>query len=119
MIAIPLRPRAPSLDLRTFVAGIAAWAAAACVSFRHVVSSSFDLIFGDRGDGRPIVYLHEHLFNALQGGAPFFSPRIFYPQQHVLGFSDAYLLDVAPYAALRWLGRPRASVIENGSRLRS
>jgi hypothetical protein len=104
LIAIPPRRRAPPLDPRTLAAGIAAWAAAACVAFRHVVSSSFDLIFGDRGDGRLIVYLHEHLFNALQGAAPFLSPPIFYPQQHVLGFSDAYLLDVAPYAALRWLG---------------
>src|SRR5262249_21143552 len=66
--------------------------------------SSFDVVFGGRGDGRMIVYLHEHLFNALRGRADFLSPPIFYPQKHVLGFTDAFVLDVLPYAALRMIG---------------
>jgi hypothetical protein len=83
---------------------LAAWAAAALIAFRAVVISSFDLVFGGRGDGRLIVYLHEHLFKALQGRADFLSPPIFYPQRHGLGFTDAFVLDVLPYAAFRAIG---------------
>ena len=83
---------------------MAAWAAAALIAFRAVVISSFDLVFGGRGDGRLIVYLHEHLFKALQGRADFLSPPIFYPQRHGLGFTDAFVLDVLPYAAFRAIG---------------
>ncbi len=81
-----------------------AWAAAACVAFRSFVLSSFDLISGDRGDGRLIVYLHEHLYNALLGREQFLSPPFFYPQRDILGLSDAFLLDALPYSAFRILG---------------
>lgn len=64
----------------------------ALISFRFVTASSFNVIFGDRGDGRLIIYLHE------QGRADFPSPPMFYPQKYVLGFSDASLLDTPPYA---------------------
>ena len=74
------------------------------IAFRSVVLSSFDDVFGGRGDGRLIVYLHEHLFNALRGRADFLSPPFFYPQRYGLGFTDAFVLDVLPYAALRSIG---------------
>lgn len=104
MILVPLRQNAKALDLGVLAAGIGAWAVGAAVAFRYVLMSSFDLIFGDRADGRMIIYLHEHLFNALQGRGQFLSPPIFYPQANGLGFTDAFLLDIPPYAVLRWLG---------------
>ncbi|PWT84838.1 MAG: hypothetical protein C5B58_04080 [Acidobacteria bacterium] len=91
-------------DLYTLAVGLVAWAAAALIAFRAIVFSSFDLVFGGRGDGRLIVYLHEHLFKALQGRADLLSPPIFYPQRHALGFTDAFILDALPYAALRSIG---------------
>src|SRR5581483_10276159 len=86
------------------LAGFVAWTAAAFFVFRYFWLSSFDFVFGDRGDGRLIVYLHEHLFEALVGQAQFLSPSFFYPQKNVLGFSDAFVLDLLPYAALRQAG---------------
>jgi hypothetical protein len=89
---------------RTLLVGVAVWAAGAVISFRFVILSSFDLIFGDRGDGRLIIWLHEHLFQALIGHAQWLSPPMFFPQADVLGFSDAFTLDVLPYAMLRLIG---------------
>ena len=99
-----LRQHARPVDLRILAAGVVAWALGALIAFRAVVLSLFDVVFGDGGDGRLIVYLHEHLFNALRGRADFLSPPIFYPQKNVLGFTDAFVLDILPYAALRSIG---------------
>jgi len=101
---VSLRQRAPALDPRALAAGVVAWCIGALISFRFVIASSFDLMFGDRRNGRLIIYLHEHLFRALAGRADFLSPPFFYPQKYVLGFSDAFLLDTPPYAALRLIG---------------
>ncbi|MGC2776673.1 MAG: hypothetical protein WA418_13690, partial [Bradyrhizobium sp.] len=87
-----------------FAAGFAVWAAAAAVFFRHPLISSFATVLGDQFDGRMNLYLHEHLFRALQGKAQFLSPGIFYPQPHVLGFSDGFLLDTIPYSLVRLTG---------------
>lgn len=92
------------VGLRTYVLGLAAWAVGAVIAFRSFFFSSFDLIFGNYGDGRLIVYLHEHWFNALHGRVHLLSPPFFYPQQNVLGYSDAFLLDIPAYVALRSLG---------------
>ena len=62
----------------------------ALISFRFVTASLFNVIFGDRGDGRLIIYLHE------QGRADFPSPPMFYPQKYVLGFSDALCSTLRP-----------------------
>jgi hypothetical protein len=51
-----------------------------------------------------IVYLHEHLFRWLLGDRPLASPDFYHPQKGVLGYSDAFLLDVLPYSSLRLLG---------------
>ncbi|MGP9812132.1 hypothetical protein ACTZWT_11525 [Rhodopseudomonas sp. NSM] len=99
-----LRDQAGSLGLRTLLAGLVAWAAAAAIAFRSSLLSSFDWIFGSPGDGRLIAYLHEHLFNALRGRAEFLSPPFYFPQKNVLGYTDAFLLDILPYSALRTLG---------------
>jgi hypothetical protein len=83
---------------------VAAWGAGGLVFFRQFVFSGFDRVFGDMGDGRLIVYLHEHLYHVVRGLAPLTSPAMFYPKSGVLGYSDAFLLDVPLYAPLRLLG---------------
>jgi hypothetical protein len=93
-----------SAKLSTLLLGVVAWAAAALVAFRYFFLSSFDSVSGDRGDGRMIVYLHEHLFNALLGRAQFLSPPFFYPQKDVLGYTDAFVLNIVPYVAFRSMG---------------
>ena len=82
---IPLRERAKPVGVHTFVVGLAAWAAGALIAFRFVILSSFDLVFGDRGDGRLNVYFHEHLFNAFRGRARFLSPAFLSAEDYWAG----------------------------------
>src|SRR5215469_13437746 len=80
------------------------WAVGAAVFFRTTLLSRFDIVDGDAADGQLIMYMHEHLFRWLQGQASFGSPAVFYPQPDVLGYTDAFLLDLVPYSAIRLLG---------------
>jgi hypothetical protein len=92
------------LNYLLFLSGLATWALAALVFFRHPLAALFAEVFGDSNDGSLIVYTHEHLYRAVMGRAEFLSPPFFYPQTNVLGFTDAFLLNVAPYTLLRMLG---------------
>lgn len=80
------------------------WAVAAAVFFRIPLLSGFAMVSGNAGDGLQSVYVHEHLYQWLLGRAAFGSPPIYYPQPHVLGYSDAYPLDLPLYAGLRLFG---------------
>lgn len=80
------------------------WAGGAAVFFRTSLVSGFDVVNGAVGDSQIIVYVHEHLFRWLQGQASFGSPAMFYPQPDTLGYAEAFVLDLLPYAALRRLG---------------
>jgi hypothetical protein len=104
LVLTSLRAYAKPVDVNLLVAGVAVWAVAAGIFFRHPIFSSFDQIFGDLGDGSMIVYFHEHLFNVLMGRADFTSPPFFYPQRNVFGLGPAFLLNAVPYATLRLLG---------------
>lgn len=99
-----LRDRAAELTLPTLLIAMAAWLGAAAFAFRSSLLTSFDLVFGNSGDGRLIAYLHEHLFAALRGRAELLSPAFYFPQKNALGYTDAFLLDALPFAALRGLG---------------
>jgi hypothetical protein len=81
----------------------ALYVAGACVFFRQQIFSGFDLYFGDRGDSRMILFVHEHVYRALLG-SPFLSPPEFYNLKNTLGGSDAFLLNQVVYAPLRLLG---------------
>lgn len=104
MLLPSLRDRAAALTLPTLITALAAWLVAAAIAFRSSLLTSFDLVFGNGGDGRLIAYLHEHLFAALQGRAELLSPAFYFPQRNVLGYTDAFLLDALHFAALRGLG---------------
>ena len=74
------------------------------IFFRAQILSRFDLLFGDRGDTRFVVFICEHVFRAMLGRSNFLSPPYFYDLTKTLGFSDAFLLYQIIYAPLRWLG---------------
>ena len=74
------------------------------IFFRAQIFSGFDLLFGDRGDTRLVVFIHEHVFQAFIGSSAFLSPPFFYDVTKTLGFSDAYLLDQIIYTPLRVVG---------------
>ena len=74
------------------------------VFFRWQLWSSFNLVFGDRGDTRLICFIHEHVYHWLTGGAALLSPPFFFNWTKTLGYSDAFLLDQAIYAPLRLMG---------------
>jgi hypothetical protein len=101
---VPLRDRAQPVSCSLLAVGVLAWAGGATVFFRYPLFSSFAVIFGERGDGRMIVYFHEHLFNALRGKAQFVSPGFFYPVPDALGMAPAFLLNIVPYTILRDIG---------------
>jgi len=71
---------------------------------RHQFASGFDLFPGPRGDTRVSAYVCEHWYRVLQGKVALFSPTIFYPVRGTLGYADAMLLFVPPYALLRAVG---------------
>jgi hypothetical protein len=66
--------------------------------------SGFDLINDDPAHGELIVYVHKHLFRRLEDRAGIRSPAFCYPQPDVLGYTDALMLDLLPYAGLRLTG---------------
>jgi len=58
LIAARLGESVSPIALRTMLAGMAVWAIGVAYSFRQTLLSSFDVMTGDRGDARLIVYLH-------------------------------------------------------------
>jgi hypothetical protein len=101
---VPLRDQVKRVRWNLIAVGILVWTAGALVFFRYPLFSAFDAIFGERGDGRMIIYLHEHLFRALQGKTQFVSPGFFFPVRETLGLVPAFLLDLPLYATLRVFG---------------
>jgi hypothetical protein len=80
------------------------WAAGATAFFHHFIFSGGNWINSDDGDGRFLVFSHEHLFQAIRGTERFLSPPMMFPKTHILGYSDALLLNTLVYVPLRWLG---------------
>ena len=83
---------------------VALYVAGAFVFFRWQIFSKFDLLFGDRGDARLIIFLHEHVYQSLWFRNSVLSPPFFYDLQQTLGYSEAFLLNQVVYAPLRLLG---------------
>ena len=77
---------------------------AALTVCRPILASGFNLAPGDEGDGRIMVFLLESTWRALLAGHSPLSPPMFAPYPGVLGFTDAHLLWVPGYGALRLLG---------------
>ncbi len=90
--------------IQTLALAALVWGAGAALFFRTSWTSGFDYISGSPGDTQLIIYLHEHLFRWLVGQVPFNSPGFFYPQPNVLGYTDAFILNLLPYSTLRFAG---------------
>jgi hypothetical protein len=74
------------------------------VFFRNQLFSDFDLMFGDRGDARFIVFMHEHVYRWILGKSELLSPPFFFDQKDTLGYSESLLLDQIIYAPFRLIG---------------
>jgi len=83
---------------------VLAWVLGAVIFFRQQIGSGFDLISGDIGDARLIIYINEHWFRVFSGLVDFRSPAQFYPLQGTLGYSDAFFLYQIFYSPFRLLG---------------
>lgn len=59
---------------------------------------------GESQDTQFILFVYEHLHQALQGLRNFQDLQIFYPWSKSLGFSEVFLLFQVFYSPLRWLG---------------
>ena len=81
-----------------------AWAFGALIFFRRAFFTGFDKIFGNVGDSRLLVLLHEHWIDVLQGSTSWTSPIYFFPQKGVLGYSDTCLSNAVFYIPLRLAG---------------
>jgi hypothetical protein len=71
---------------------------------KYTVISSFDVIPGNIGDARFLLYLCEHWYQVFTGRADWLSPGMFYPQAGALGFSDSLFLFGIVYSFLRKAG---------------
>jgi hypothetical protein len=104
-------PFASGKAIRGFRHGVVVWgcpiilyALGFFVFFRDQIFSNFDLVFGDRGDARFVVFIHEHVFQSIFGRSDILSPPFFFDQENTLGYSEAFLLDQIIYAPSRLLG---------------
>jgi hypothetical protein len=89
------------------LATILTCAAVLGVFFRDFFASHFNLIAGDIGDNRFCIAIFEHWRAVAQGRAGMTSPNFFWPQPHVLGYSEAMFLLALPYSMARSLGLDR------------
>ncbi len=88
----------------TFAITVGGFALGFVIFFRAQILSGFDLLFGDRGDTRFVIFIHEHIFQAMIGRSNLLSPPFFYDVTNTLSYSDAFLLNQIIYAPLRGLG---------------
>ncbi|MEX0325741.1 MAG: hypothetical protein AB3N33_06600 [Puniceicoccaceae bacterium] len=72
--------------------------------FRYFILSGGKWIVGDSRDGQLIACLHEHWFRVFQGKEGWFELGFFYPAEHVLGYSDTFLLGGMIHSLFRFAG---------------
>src|SRR5438105_2202138 len=79
---------------------------------KYTVTSRFDLIPGNIGDAKFLLYICEHWYQVFTGRASWLSPAFFYPQTGTLGFSDSLFLFGLVYSAFRSIGRDSYAAYE-------
>ena len=70
----------------------------------HTFISNFNLVPGDKGDSRLLIFILEHWLNVISGQEMIFQLNMFYPDKLALGYSDALFLFAIPYIVFRKLG---------------
>lgn len=75
--------------------------------YRAFWISRFDSVLSDPVDGRFSISILEHWTRVFHAQSPLASPNFFYPQQGMLGFSEAFFLLAVPFASLKAVGLDR------------
>jgi hypothetical protein len=70
----------------------------------HTFIINFNLLPGDKGDARLLIFILEHWLNVINGHEAIFQINMFYPDKLALGYSDALFLFSLPYILFRKLG---------------
>jgi hypothetical protein len=70
----------------------------------HSFIADFNLVPGDRGDARLVIFTLEHWFKVFQGREAFYVLQMFYPDRLALGYADGLFLFSFPYAIFRVVG---------------
>jgi len=70
----------------------------------HWFYPDFNLVPGDRGDTRLVIFTLEHWLSAFKGQEPFLVLNMFYPERLALGYADGLFLFALPYSTFRALG---------------
>ncbi len=70
----------------------------------HSFLTNFNLVPGDEGDTRLVVFTLEHWYGTLRGQEAPLQLNMFYPDKLALGYADALMLFALPYVVLRGLG---------------
>ncbi|MFH1185502.1 MAG: hypothetical protein V1755_10760 [Chloroflexota bacterium] len=70
----------------------------------HSYLTDFNLVPGDRGDTRLLVFTLEHWFGVFTGQEAFYALHMFYPDSLPLAYADGLFLLGLPYSAFRLLG---------------
>jgi hypothetical protein len=70
----------------------------------HSYLTDFNLVPGDRGDARLVVFTLEHWFNVFRGQEAFYALHMFHPDSLPLAYADGLFLFGLPYSAFRQLG---------------
>ncbi len=70
----------------------------------HSYLADFNLVPGDQGDTRLVVFTLEHWFSALKGHEAALELNMFYPDKLALGYADGLFLFAIPYVGFRGLG---------------
>lgn len=69
-----------------------------------MIISHFNIMPGDIGDERFVIYILNHWYNVFIGKESFFVLNFFYPNKSVLGYSDAFFIFGVIYSFFRALG---------------
>jgi hypothetical protein len=80
--------------------------------FKYTVRSRFDLLPGNIGDAKFLLYLCEHWYEVFTGHAVWLSPGFFYPLTGTLGFSESLFLFGVVYSLFRVAGRDSYAAFE-------
>jgi hypothetical protein len=96
--------KAPSSEGQLlFLPALAGLLLSLLVNFRSYLID-FNLVPGDLGDSRLMVFTLEHWFSVFRGQESFYSLRMFHPDPLALAYADGLFLFGIPYSALRALG---------------
>ena len=87
-----------------WLAGSTAAALSLAIFFRTDLSTSFNILYGDRFDGIIETALLEHWFNVYQGVSSWSETLFFYPVQDTLGYNDGYFIFGLFYSVWRAVG---------------